>query len=58
MDAFKTQNRAKCIPLPYVKGHWMKVLWHTKNVQEIKELIEPTVEIIDTIVPLINIKAV
>ena len=28
-----------------------------KNVQEIKELIEPTVEIIDTIVPLINIKA-
>jgi tRNA-splicing ligase RtcB len=29
-----------------------------KNVQEIKELIEPTVEIIDTIVPLINIKAV
>lgn len=28
------------------------------NVQEIKELIEPTVDIIDTIVPLINIKAV
>lgn len=26
--------------------------------EEIKELIEPTVDIIDTIVPLINIKAV
>ena len=28
-----------------------------KNTDEIKELIEPTVDIIDTIRPLINIKA-
>ena len=30
----------------------------SNQLEKIKELIEPTVEIIDTIVPLINIKAV
>lgn len=56
MDAFKTQM-SKVYSTSVCEGTLMKVLWHTKCSGN-KEFIEPTVEIIDTIVPLINIKAV
>jgi RNA-splicing ligase RtcB len=57
MDAFKTQM-SKVYSTSVCEGTLDESPMAYKNVQEIKELIEPTVEIIDTIVPLINIKAV
>lgn len=57
MDAFKTQM-SKVYSTSVCKETLDESPMAYKNVQEIKELIEPTVEIIDTIVPLINIKAV
>ena len=57
MDAFKT-NMIKLFSTSVCVGTLDESPMAYKNVQEIKELIEPTVEIIDTIVPLINIKAV
>lgn len=57
MDAFKTQM-SKVYSTSVCEGTLDESPMAYKNVQEIKELIEPTVDIIDTIVPLINIKAV
>ena len=57
MDVFKAQM-SNVYSTSVCEGTLDESPMAYKNVQEIKELIEPTVEIIDTIVPLINIKAV
>lgn len=57
MDVFKAQM-SNVYSTSVCEGTLDESPMAYKNVQEIKELIEPTVEIVDTIVPLINIKAV